>query len=165
MIVKDVEKWERPYTASRNRNTLLLLRVTELPYGLPRWCSWEAPACQCRRHSKRHRLGPWVGKLPWRRAWQPTPGFLPRESHGQSLGDYSPWGGKESDMTDATEHAQHTSTHARKLETYDQTKTCTQICREALFIMTKKRKQCKRSLTDEGINKMSLFHKWNNVPP
>ena len=30
---------------------------------------------------------------PWRRKWQPTPVFLPRESHGQrSLADYSPWG-------------------------------------------------------------------------
>ena len=30
---------------------------------------------------------PWVGKIPWRRKWQPTPIFLPRKSHGQrSLG-------------------------------------------------------------------------------
>ena len=36
---------------------------------------------------------PWVGKIPWRRAWQPTPVFLPGESHGQrSLVGYSPWG-------------------------------------------------------------------------
>ena len=27
--------------------------------------------------------GPWVGKIPWRRAWQSTPGFLPGESHGE----------------------------------------------------------------------------------
>ena len=33
----------------------------------------------------------WVGKVPWRRKWQPTPVFLPGESHGQrSLADYSP---------------------------------------------------------------------------
>ena len=45
------------------------------------------------------------GKIPWRRAWQSTPVFLPGESHGQrSLVGYSPWGGKESDMTEATEH-------------------------------------------------------------
>ena len=49
----------------------------------------------------RHRFNPWVGKIPWRRAWQPTPVFLPGEFHGQrSLVGYSPWGGKESDMTD-----------------------------------------------------------------
>ena len=44
---------------------------------------------------------PWVGKIPWRRAWQPTPVFLPGESHGQrSLVGYSPWGHTESDMTE-----------------------------------------------------------------
>ena len=31
----------------------------------------------------RHRFDPWVGKIPWRRAWQPTLVFLPREFHGQ----------------------------------------------------------------------------------
>jgi len=37
----------------------------------------------------------WVGKIPWRRKWQPTPVFLPGESHGQrSLAGYSPWGRK-----------------------------------------------------------------------
>ena len=38
--------------------------------------------------------------LIWRRKWQPTPVFLPRETHGQrSLAGYSPWTRKESDMT------------------------------------------------------------------
>ena len=38
------------------------------------------------------------GKIPWRRAWQPTPVFLPGESHGQkSLVGYRPWGRHESD--------------------------------------------------------------------
>ena len=41
---------------------------------------------------------PWVGKIPWRREWQPTPVFLPGESHGQrSLVGYSPWALKEPD--------------------------------------------------------------------
>ena len=43
---------------------------------------------------------PWVGKISWRRAWQPTPVFLPGESHGQrNLAGYSPWGRRQSDMT------------------------------------------------------------------
>jgi len=43
----------------------------------------------------------WVQKIPWRRAWQPTPVFLPGESQGQrSLVDYSSWGCKESDTTE-----------------------------------------------------------------
>ena len=42
---------------------------------------------------------------PWRRRWQPTPVFLPGESHGErSLAGYSLWGCKESDVTEATEH-------------------------------------------------------------
>ena len=44
---------------------------------------------------------PWVRKTPCRRKWQPTPVFLPRESHGQrSLAGYSPWGHKESDTAE-----------------------------------------------------------------
>ena len=52
---------------------------------------------------KRHGFDPWVGKIPWRRAGQPTPIILPGESHGQrSLVGYSSWGCKESDMTEVT---------------------------------------------------------------
>ena len=50
---------------------------------------------------KRCGFDPWVGKIPWRRACQPTPVFLPSEFHGQrSLAGYSPWGGKGSDTTE-----------------------------------------------------------------
>ena len=51
--------------------------------------------------SKRHRFDPWVGKISWRRAWKPTPVFLPGEFCGwRSLVGYSPWGHKESNMTE-----------------------------------------------------------------
>ena len=51
--------------------------------------------------TQRHRFNPWVREIPWRRKWQPTPVFLPRESHGQrSLAGYSSWGHKESEMTE-----------------------------------------------------------------
>jgi len=54
---------------------------------------------------KRHGFDPLVGNIYWRREWQPTPVFLPGESHGQrSIVGYSPWGHKESDTTEATEH-------------------------------------------------------------
>ena len=44
---------------------------------------------------------PWVGKILWRRKWPPTPVLLPGKSYGQrSLVGYSPWGCKESDMTE-----------------------------------------------------------------
>ena len=54
---------------------------------------------QGRRHG-RWGFNIWGGRTPWRRAWLPTPAFLPRESHGQrSLVGYNPWGCKESDTT------------------------------------------------------------------
>ena len=54
------------------------------------WLSGKESACQCRRCG-RHWLNPLVGKIPWRRKWQPTLVFLPEESHGQlSLAGYSP---------------------------------------------------------------------------
>ena len=52
---------------------------------------------QCRKPG----FDPWVGKIPWRRKWQPTPVLLPGKSHGwRSLVGYSPWSRKESDATE-----------------------------------------------------------------
>ena len=45
----------------------------------------EEPACRCRRH-KTPRFHPWVGNIPWRRKWQPTPVFLPGDSQEESGG-------------------------------------------------------------------------------
>ena len=72
----------------------LLMEYVRLPFlnfismiscsiHFPDGASGKEPACQCKRY-KRHEFDPWVGKSPWRRAWQPTPVFLPRESHGQN---------------------------------------------------------------------------------
>ena len=79
---------------------LLTFDVNHLMEGLPRWLSGKASTCQSRR-SKRCTFNPWVGKIPWRRIWQPTLAFLPGECHGQrSLVGYSPWGCKELDMAE-----------------------------------------------------------------
>jgi len=48
-------------------------------WGLPWWLRGKESACLCRRCQ----FDPWVGKIPWRKKWQPTPVFLPGESHGQ----------------------------------------------------------------------------------
>ena len=64
--------------------------------------SGKEPTCPCQKRKWRA-FNPWVGKIPWRRAWLPTPVFLPEECHGQrSLAGYNLWGRKVSDMTDVT---------------------------------------------------------------
>ena len=68
--------------------------------GLPGGASDKEPACQCRRQ-KNFGFDPWVRKISWKRAWPPTPVFLPGESHGQrSLAGYSPWGRTELNTTE-----------------------------------------------------------------
>ena len=74
-------------------------------HGFPGGAHGKEPACQCRRR-KRHEFDPWVGKIPWRREWQPTPAVLPGESQGQrSLVGYNPRGQKELDTTEGTQLA------------------------------------------------------------
>ena len=71
-------------------------------WGFPGGASGKEPAYQCRR-PKRCGFEPWVGKIPWRRTWQPTPVFLLGESHGQgSLMGCGPQAHKELDTTEAT---------------------------------------------------------------
>ena len=56
------------------------------------WLTGKEFTCWCRRRE----FDPWVGKIPWRRKWQPSPVFLPGESHVQrSWPGYNPWGRKE----------------------------------------------------------------------
>ena len=50
--------------------------------GFPGGASGKEPSCQYRRH-QRHRFYPWVRKIPWRRAWQPTLVCFPGEPHKQ----------------------------------------------------------------------------------
>jgi len=74
----------------------------KISWGFPSGGSGKESACQWRR-CKRQGFSPRVGKIPWRRAWQPTSVFLTGESHGQrSLAGCSPQGHKELDTTEAT---------------------------------------------------------------
>ena len=95
-----IQSWEMPWRSSRYGD---FQEEIEVFYGLPRQLSGNESTCQFRRPG----FDAWVRKLPWRRKWQPTPVFLPGGFHEQrSLVDYSPWGHKESDTSEATEHAQ-----------------------------------------------------------
>ena len=89
--------WATREALPKNRGDKHLKRASQVAL-----VSGKEPACQCRR-CKRHKFNLWVRKIPWKRAWQPTPVFLIRELHGQgSLASYSWWGHKELDMTEAT---------------------------------------------------------------
>ena len=76
-----------------NWSQLRMHTVIFSPLEFVFWASQVAlvvknPPASARRH-KRHRFHLWVGKIPCRKAWQPTPAFLPREFHGQrSLAGY-----------------------------------------------------------------------------
>ena len=53
----------------------------------------------------RPEFDPWIGKIPWRKEWPLTPVFLPEELQRQKcLAGNSPWGLKESDMTEGLTH-------------------------------------------------------------
>ena len=72
--------------------------------------SGKEPTCQCRRR-KRQGFDPWVRKIPWKRAWQPTPVFLLENPM-----DKGAWWAivhrvAESDMTEATQQAAGRNTH------------------------------------------------------
>ena len=98
-------------------STVFLIDSQTLARGIPRWFSCKESTCQCRRCE----FHPWVGKISQRRLWQPTPVFLPGESHGQrSLAGYSPWGHKELDMTELTQH-----TSMQNKRTWDSVSTYT----------------------------------------
>ena len=71
-----------------------------LTLGFPVGAIGKESTSQCRR-CRRYGFHPWVGKIPWRRKWQPTPVFSPGEFQGQrSLVGYNPWDHKELDMTE-----------------------------------------------------------------
>ena len=70
----------------------LILGTVILLQGASQMSQCKESAWQCKR-CRRLGFNLWVRKIPWRRKWQPTSGFLPGESHGQrSLVGYSPWG-------------------------------------------------------------------------
>ena len=86
----------------KQRQKFIIKRILRDILGFPGGASGKEPTSQYRRLI-RHGFDPWVGKISWRKAWQPTPVFLHRELRGQrGLVGYSPWGPKESDVTEAT---------------------------------------------------------------
>ena len=70
--------------------------------------SWWLSKVTCQR--RRLRFNPWVRKIPWRRKWQSTPGFLPGQSHRQRLlAGHSTWGPEELDTFEQLSTAKNNS--------------------------------------------------------
>ena len=70
--------WAKVYRVTKSWTQLKQLS-TQATSSASQWLSGKESACQCRSS----RFDPWVGEMPWRRKWQPTPVFLPGESHEQ----------------------------------------------------------------------------------
>jgi len=84
----------------------------------------KEPDCQ-RRRCKRNGFDPWVGKIPWRRAWQPTPVFLPGESYGES-----PWWAIIHRVAQSRTRLRRLSTHS-----HDPLYFCGDSCSFSFFFM------------------------------
>ena len=92
-----MNSWERV----RQSGTLYLFVNYIYIFIYLHWASLVAQMVKNCLRCRRLGFDPWVGKIPWRRAWQPTSVFLPGESHGQrSLVGYSPCRCKEPDTTE-----------------------------------------------------------------
>ena len=85
--------------------------------GLPWWLSGKEPTCQCRRGGF-HR---WVGKVPWRRKQQPTPGFSPGESQTEEPGGLQSTGSQKSSL--ATKQQQQGRIRTKKKTFYSAAET------------------------------------------
>ena len=75
------KEWNRGKKERKKNVITVLISWAAITKGFPGGTSGKEPACQCRRH-KWPWFNPWVGKMSWRRAWQPMSVFLTGESHG-----------------------------------------------------------------------------------
>ena len=128
IVLRDFRHFDQliPVTQTEEAEQIQARRQSEtIRVGLQasRWLSGKESACQRRKHA----CDPWVGKIPWRWKWQPTPVFLPGKFHGyRSLVGYSSLGCKES----TTSEYMHTRTR---------TLACTHTHTHHRFVFTSKR--------------------------
>ena len=134
--------------------------------GFPSGASGKEPACQCRR-DKRCGLDPWVRKIPWGRKWQPTPVLLPGKFQGwRSLVGYSPWGRKESDLTeclilcylkDETENVSEPVLWGAYLQQWSSVRPALELPVECFTKKKKKKKTTSTSHISELLNHRPLY--------
>ena len=87
----DLNSGELVHRSSLLQSLVMSILVWNIIIGASWWLNGRESVCQCRR-LRRHRFDLCIGKIPWRRKWQPTPLLFPGKSQGQkSLLGYSPW--------------------------------------------------------------------------
>ena len=102
---------------------------------------------------------PWVGKIPWRKEWQPTPVLLPGKFHGhRSLAGYSPWGRKELNMTERQTLSRftHCNTQGSRHRSF---RELIRLCKFQHFILTAQSTSMNGTLITTKINEESNFQK------
>ena len=105
---------------------------------------YATPVClQCGRPG----FDRWVGKISWRRAWQPTPVFLPGESPW--IEEPGPWGHKESDMTELLSTG-HSCTWSLPCHLHP--------------VVPLKKPGCSLKCLDELLHRPPSSAQWNSVP-
>ena len=86
-----------PPMSTAIRTNVFFCGSSQCPFSFPGGSGDKSISLQCSRHE----FDPWVGKIPWRRKWKPTPVLMAEKFHGwRTLVGYSPWGRKESDKTE-----------------------------------------------------------------
>ena len=91
---------ERQLTKIQRSFKVQMFIKMETEEGFPGGSVAKEPTCPCRK-CRRCTFDPWIGKISWRKKWQPIPIALPGKFHGQqSRVGYSPQGCKEVDMTE-----------------------------------------------------------------
>ena len=125
-----------------------ILKKLQSDSGFPGGTSVKEPACQCRR-PERHGFDHQVRKNPWRRVWQPTPLFLPEESHGQrSLAGYG------HRIAESQTRLKQLSTHTRKDSTMNTVWAEIPGCQQLSYIRTPLQP------TKEVVSSVAIFHRW-----
>ena len=111
-------KWKLPLLSEKTTRQMSNSNWVNLSHimGFLWWFSSKESAWKKKKRiclkCRRPRFDPWVRKIPWWRAWQPTLVLLPRDSHGQrSLAGYGPLGFAESDTTEVSKQQQQVTSH------------------------------------------------------
>ena len=126
--------------------------LAEIPTGLPGGSAAKnLPAMRRHGFSPFVRKIPWVGKIPLRRKWQPTPVYLPGKSHGQrNLGGLQFMGSQESDTETKQQQQEISAPYSNRAPTVEK------LEKEILRDYMKERKDCMEKLEDTHTSQFQM---------